>query len=571
MSPAPPEPAPPVRRALLAFEGGGAKGLVHLGALHAIEESGRFEIAGVAGTSAGAMIAALVAAGYTAEELFALAGPPPAEQRGAAPHAGFRTVLDTLGIADATQVFGPASWHRLEGRRRLFAWGLRGAAAALAGGLLMAAVALLLFGAWGCYAGLLAVLAGTGWLAASLLWGGADLAGVRDIFDAALRRKCPAAQAANRRVTFADLPHLRICAANLTLRRLEVFSAQTSPEIAVADAVCASICFPFAFRPWPILRDGNRGTELHLDGGLISNLPAWCLDEERRLDTDAITLAIAIRDTGQHRRPTRRDWLGAMLRTTIFGGEVLSTRGAGPIEVLRLDTQVELLAFDIDKEAALREVREQRRATAALLATRVLGFPDRLRDATRSLRAAASAWERSVSIGLGIEAPPADSIRVALALPEDHLTGGVVLREGKAAVRSLTLRFGAGFEGWADEGLVLPLAGTTIGEAWTRQEAAFRFLDTPDSAFRGPGNQHRAQRMRPNLAWVLGVPVAIPFPAPETEASGPAILDAVVVVDGLTQVPPERAARAAFVAALETLISKEIFPTFRTSQPGEQP
>ena len=50
------------------FQGGGAKGITHVGALKAIEEE-RFVPVGVAGTSAGAIIAALVAVGYRADDL----------------------------------------------------------------------------------------------------------------------------------------------------------------------------------------------------------------------------------------------------------------------------------------------------------------------------------------------------------------------------------------------------------------------------------------------------------------------------------------------------------------------
>jgi len=50
------------------FEGGGIKGIGLVGALTRVEEKGiRFK--GVAGTSAGSIVAALCAAGYTAQEL----------------------------------------------------------------------------------------------------------------------------------------------------------------------------------------------------------------------------------------------------------------------------------------------------------------------------------------------------------------------------------------------------------------------------------------------------------------------------------------------------------------------
>jgi NTE family protein len=54
----------------LAFEGGGVRGLAYIGALQAVEDAGiRPNVTAVAGTSAGAITAALVAAGYSSKEL----------------------------------------------------------------------------------------------------------------------------------------------------------------------------------------------------------------------------------------------------------------------------------------------------------------------------------------------------------------------------------------------------------------------------------------------------------------------------------------------------------------------
>jgi NTE family protein len=50
------------------FEGGGAKGIAHIGGLRAAEEL-KISFRAVAGTSAGAIVAALVAAGYSADEI----------------------------------------------------------------------------------------------------------------------------------------------------------------------------------------------------------------------------------------------------------------------------------------------------------------------------------------------------------------------------------------------------------------------------------------------------------------------------------------------------------------------
>jgi predicted acylesterase/phospholipase RssA len=56
-------------KAFGVFEGGGAKGYAHVGALQAIELRG-IELEAVAGSSIGAVIALLVAAGFTGHELF---------------------------------------------------------------------------------------------------------------------------------------------------------------------------------------------------------------------------------------------------------------------------------------------------------------------------------------------------------------------------------------------------------------------------------------------------------------------------------------------------------------------
>lgn len=56
----------------LVFEGGGVKGVAYAGALRVLEDAGiRKQVTAVAGTSAGAITAALVAAGYTSDELAA--------------------------------------------------------------------------------------------------------------------------------------------------------------------------------------------------------------------------------------------------------------------------------------------------------------------------------------------------------------------------------------------------------------------------------------------------------------------------------------------------------------------
>lgn len=104
-------------RAFVAFSGGGAKGLVHVGALQALEDRG-VQFAGVAGTSAGAIVAALAATGFKARELVD-------------PDTG-ATILDRLAQIDpalksATGIFGPGGWLKV----RVFRWCLRQSTASI--------------------------------------------------------------------------------------------------------------------------------------------------------------------------------------------------------------------------------------------------------------------------------------------------------------------------------------------------------------------------------------------------------------------------------------------------------
>lgn len=64
-----PEPAAATKRADGVFSGGGVKAIAYAGALRAAEEAGYSEWEKLAGTSAGAITAAAIAVGYTAETL----------------------------------------------------------------------------------------------------------------------------------------------------------------------------------------------------------------------------------------------------------------------------------------------------------------------------------------------------------------------------------------------------------------------------------------------------------------------------------------------------------------------
>lgn len=192
------------------FSGGGIKGFALIGACAAIEQRG-FRFKRVAGTSAGSLVAGLLAAGYSSAEMASLVGE-----------------LDLKKFLDSRKSFIPTA---------LTKW---------------------LFVYWrlGLYKGDELEC----WIAEKLA-----ARGVR---------------------TFGDLAPdaLRIIASDLTNGRLLILpddlpkygiDPRTFP---VARAIRMSCSLPFFFEPVK-LRD-RVGTNIVVDGGVLSNFPMWLFDKE---------------------------------------------------------------------------------------------------------------------------------------------------------------------------------------------------------------------------------------------------------------------------------------------------
>ncbi len=88
------------------------------------------------------------------------------------------------------------------------------------------------------------------------------------------------------RATFADFRacgfrDLYIVAVNVTRHRAEIFSADTTPEVAVADAVLMSATIPFFFEA--VRFDGKAlgQGDYYIDGGALSNFPLTLFDDPK--------------------------------------------------------------------------------------------------------------------------------------------------------------------------------------------------------------------------------------------------------------------------------------------------
>lgn len=293
------------------FEGGGVKGLAHVGALRAAEMRW-VKFIGVAGTSAGAIIAALIAAGYRADELYN----PDAKPKGELD----MDYLDILGkedwtnwkevISDFDRTFTQSSalkaWFSLpffyRRNRNLLRNGIREHGIFRTDG----------FVTW-----------------------------LESLLSAKMNH--------SEEVLFQDLDvPLKVIASDLTNQRIKVFSQQKTPKVRVAEAVSASISIPFFFVPKQL------GSVRLVDGGLLSNFPAWLFDEERRQAGPLIpTFGFQLVDP----KPTTRApgsfpaFVRNLFSTTLAGDRQLEIRGIENLHIIPLRVNVRTLDFDMQPGA----------------------------------------------------------------------------------------------------------------------------------------------------------------------------------------------------------------------------
>lgn len=312
-------------RAYAIFQGGGAKGFAHVGALHAAEERG-IRFTGVAGTSIGAVVAALVAAGYAANELYATDGRSPA---------------GALDI-DPVEVIDEDDWREIEAFQ---------AAATKFVGRPMTRLRDKVVNLW--MRQLPFAISQRRMLARlSSEFGLTETAGLVAWIDRLLSEKV--APSDGQRVRFKDLGiPLRVVAADIASGTTRIFGGEADGEMAVADAVAASACYPGLFMPVCI------GDNQYVDGGLVSNLPAWVFDSERGTDPGFVpTFGIRFVDTdastaqGPRRPADFLKFARRLIDTAVSGASELESRGIDDYYAVDLAVDVPTLSFSGLKERA---------------------------------------------------------------------------------------------------------------------------------------------------------------------------------------------------------------------------
>lgn len=462
------------RKIFLVLEGGGARGLAHVGAVRAIENDSRLEIVGVAGTSAGALVAALVAAGIPTREMIDDSGESP--------------LLKSLGLRDATDLLGK-EWARIA-RVRLVAdyWWLLACILLL----VLLLLAPLVASIWGVLAGAVVAALAIGmsvWACWRLMLGIASVAVVEKQIDRAMEARLGCVGPV--RFDASGLLPLRIVATDLVSRSGRLFSEQVSPEQSVARAVSASAAIPFLFKP--VIINGRP----YCDGGIVSNLPVWAFDEDRLLDPDITTVAIEIPegpDGDSGLAASGFSHLKAIIRSMIFGSAFLNTRMVEGLEVFRMPLPGDfgVLSFDISKERAATIVDDARRYTAAQVVERMITVPERYQESCAGVHEFVSALLVSGPISEG-------KIRVAVA------------ERAQDSRRIVRIFATYNYDGHADDRLVLPMSGSVLGKAIDSDTPQLITLSEgsidPSIALSELMHRYRRQLAWEAISWILAVPV----------------------------------------------------------------
>ncbi|KFB10927.1 patatin-like phospholipase family protein [Nitratireductor basaltis] len=493
------------------FEGGGAKGVAHVGALRAIENVDDYEVKGFAGTSAGAIVAALAAVGWSSYELVKQHDDGRVESQ----------ALQAIGNAGATslaQLFGD-EWKKLErlggtdSSEGLGTGWLRKTRAKWLSILIFLAMWPMLYhvgrwlaGDWSGWAKVLVELVASGaWISYLIVWvwvlrtlyktwfhfrGVANIAPVIQVLDKLFEAKI---NPRGDRVTFRDVREqsgsdLKIVAANIHSGAMKLFDAAGTPDIAVADAVAASACIPVAFSPVEI--EGQQ----FCDGGIVSNLPAWTFDDERLLDNESLIVTCELLDGNT--RNMEGNEVGAlegtqlllrMARTAVFGGAALNTRGLQHHIRIPLEPDVGILEFD-KTEKHLKAVDDAEKVAELRI------------DSYRFEQESLTEIHDGVVVYL-------HSLGITCCRLRAALVREVKLVDSPPA--AYTLWCNKGFEGYRDTRLLLPLGESLVGRSVKECRPCSLDLTVPHerSIYHRLDQRPLGAQMLPNdRKWVVVVP-----------------------------------------------------------------
>ncbi|MGR5308074.1 patatin-like phospholipase family protein [Vibrio mediterranei] len=353
------------------FEGGGAKGIAHIGALKAIEDYG-LTINKVAGTSAGAIISTLIALGYKADDLY-----NPETGEGKLPHnllkivfprkrrcvalavkavllllLAYLTVLSfipwrffaAIAITFAvslTLLNLSKKLNRLPRLKVCFRAVLSSVTVTSAGILLTPTIIPFTFLFWGF--GLINTNGIEAWLEDMIKNSPAiKRAGMTNVRD----------------VTFSKLYSmtkfdLKLISSDIGTREITVFSHENAmtKDLPIIDGIIASICIPLVFKCKKITI--NEQVYQFVDGGMLSNFPAWSYRKHTLLDDLKHTIGIKLSPSVKVRRDVDNSisYFKNLAVTALWGASSIENISVKGLNLVRIDTgKIGTLSFGMDAD-----------------------------------------------------------------------------------------------------------------------------------------------------------------------------------------------------------------------------
>jgi predicted acylesterase/phospholipase RssA len=490
-------------RAYGVFEGGGALGIAHLGAYEATRTLG-IEFLGVGGASAGAFVAAMIAAGYPPETLLT----PTGARGNLLADYGLQPV-DLLGADEWADWLEAESWVRSGSANRVAIFGLVGS-----------------FTWPRAFRRVVQRIRETGGIFST--------AGVRDFVNRALRDRLldlaaeigVAAEDVPQDVTFDDLDPrrfvgadrvsyapvpLRIVASDIDTGAAVLFGtdglvgSDSNGHVPIADAVAASIAIPLFFQPKriPTYLDGQHR---FADGGLVANLPIWIHDDEKLLYARANpdkatppTLAFSL--IGAQVPGDTADvlnLLGRIVRTGVFGGQSLINKMA--TEVVRVDLDCSKTGLSTTSfNAPWPKIREAHAA----------GRRDAMRTLGDRCFASPSVWEGELE-GIRLEALRLVQEGQGAPLANDTVRANVLFPYRD---HSLRVTYGAGMRLDADDRLLVDLRTRGAALAFRRNQVTVVQLTSSDGQ---PSymTKYELALLRPMLNTIVSAPIPAPADRP---------------------------------------------------------
>ncbi|MGA3065520.1 MAG: patatin-like phospholipase family protein [Tepidisphaeraceae bacterium] len=409
--------------AYLVLDGGGVKAPALAGALQAAADAG-IEWIAFGGTSAGALIAVLGAAGYLPEEIHNI-------------------VTQELPF---TQLLDDQTGERLQEFEGLW----REVSAIAAGGGIcppLLKARRLANNAKQLYNKLNQSLG---------IYSGDE---VREFLFAKIVAKIPAL-ATQRDISFADLARhgckpLKVVASDLTTSQAIVFPDESGMNYSVLDAARASMSYPIVFQP---VQYGSRRL---VDGGLCANLPVFLFETERCANRAAvIAIDLIGNDTGPQPMAGYDLFhlVQDMVSTAIDGSDTLMRNQIQGLHRVPVPLSPPVNTLDFSISADRRETMFQNGYVAfAKYANKCLKIPLSAQSQIEQLQARFRLSPRTLdpvlrSVGAGIEqVSGAREIRSHIMLPTMRGTRIVTYQFGMDldSDSDLELEIGAGFSGIA--------------------------------------------------------------------------------------------------------------------------